>query len=94
MEQTLEQRGHLMLDLPVSFLFPEVLSYTVCHSNMQAKSMTSLKFQTFLGMGQKAEWDGAAEGIWGHRGFPLSNVRVTRKLDGILKYVFLTPEYG
>ena len=56
-----------MSDLPVSFRFPEVLSYTICLSNMQAKSMTSLKFQTFIGMGQKAEWDGATEGIWGYR---------------------------
>ena len=27
-------------------------------------------------------------------GFPLSNVHVTKKLDGIFKDVFLTPEYG
>ena len=27
-------------------------------------------------------------------GFPLSNVRVTKKLDEIFKDVFLTPEYG
>ena len=27
-------------------------------------------------------------------GFPLSNVRVTKKLDWIFKDVFLTPEYG
>lgn len=64
-----------MSELPVPFLFPEVvLEKTlerggVLHdlSFKHAGKMTSLKLQTFLGMGQKAEWDGAAEGICGCR---------------------------
>lgn len=50
--------------------------------------MTSLKLQTFLGMGQKAEGMGQQRASYGADRLPLSNVHTLKKLDGIFKDVF------